>query len=220
LRSRVAAIFDVDGTLFNNPSTERRFIKYLFQRGKFPLKAYLNFLLGAIILLPKGISTVLKGNKYYLRGWSVEETEEILKEFFETLMVPVLQNEVGERVRWHQKEGHLIFLLSGMPSFVLEKFGEYFCVEHLCGSRVKERGGKFLGPLENEHPYGGKKGEVVVRFAEENGVDLKASYGYGDHYTDRHFLKLVGHPVAVNPSKELERLAEREGWEVVWYQTK
>jgi len=220
LRSKVAAVFDVDGTLFNNPSTERRFIKYLFQRDKFPPKAYLNFLLGAIILLPKGISTVLKGNKYYLRGWSVEETEGILKQFFEALMVPALQNEVAERLRWHQKEGHLIFLLSGMPSFVLEKFGEYFCVEHLCGSRVKERGGKFLGPLENEHPYGGKKGEVVVRFAEENGVDLKASHGYGDHYTDRHFLKLVGHPVAVNPSKELEQLAEREGWEVVWYQTK
>ena len=73
MRSRVAAIFDVDGTLFNNPSTERRFIKYLLQRGKFPPKAYLNFLLGAIILLPKGISTVLKGNKYYLRGWSVED---------------------------------------------------------------------------------------------------------------------------------------------------
>jgi len=90
-------------------------------------------------------------------------------------------------------------------------------VEHLYGSKVKERGERFLGPLENEHPFGREKGEAVVRFAEENGVDLEASYGYGDHYTDRHFLKLVGHPVAVNPSEELKRLAQRQGWEVVRY---
>jgi HAD superfamily hydrolase (TIGR01490 family) len=217
LTRSIAAIFDVDGTLFRSPSTERRLVKYLRGRGRFPVTAFLNFLWGALVLSPKGISTVLKGNKYYLRGWSVKDTREVLEEFFGAVIVPLLDNTVADRLRWHQRRGHLIFLLSGMPTFILRQYAGYFGVEHWCGSEVVEKDGRFLGPLENEHPYGEQKGEVVLRFAQENGVDLEASYGYGDHYTDRHFMSLLGHPVAVNPSGEFERLAESRGWKVVRY---
>ena len=41
--------------------------------------------------------------------------------------------------------------------------------------------------------------QLVNRFA----VDLDASYSYGDTTGDLSMLKIVGHPVAVNPIKKL-----------------
>src|SRR5260370_35628858 len=50
--------------------------------------------------------------------------------------------------------------------------------------------------------------------AREHDIDLEASYAYSDSVTDEPMLRVVGHPVAVNPDKELGRLARAEDWEV------
>ena len=42
----------------------------------------------------------------------------------------------------------------------------------------------------------------------------RASYAYSDSITDEPMLRVVGHPVAVNPDRELAKLAQAEGWEI------
>ncbi len=48
-------------------------------------------------------------------------------------------------------------------------------------------------------------------------LDLAASAAYSDSATDEPMLAAVGHPVAVNPDKELLRTARERGWEVRWF---
>ena len=50
--------------------------------------------------------------------------------------------------------------------------------------------------------------------AERDGLDLEASYAYSDSGTDAPMLEAVGNPVAVNPDRELRRLAEKRGWQI------
>ena len=54
--------------------------------------------------------------------------------------------------------------------------------------------------------------------AEEEGIDLAASYAYSDSESDLPMLRLVGHPVAVNPDGELGRVAAAEGWEILRFE--
>ena len=42
-----------------------------------------------------------------------------------------------------------------------------------------------------------------------------ASTAYSDSHTDLPFLEAVGNPVAVNPDRELRRIAEERGWPVL-----
>ena len=44
-----------------------------------------------------------------------------------------------------------------------------------------------------------------------------ASYAYSDSATDIPMLEAVGHPVAVNPDRELARVAAEREWEVRWF---
>jgi hypothetical protein len=50
------------------------------------------------------------------------------------------------------------------------------------------------------------------------GLDLAGSYAYSDSITDLPMLDLVGHPVAVNPDRELARIARDRDWEVRYFQ--
>ena len=51
--------------------------------------------------------------------------------------------------------------------------------------------------------------------AELTGIDVGASTAYSDSHTDLPFLEAVGRPVAVNPDRELRRIAEERGWPVL-----
>ena len=57
--------------------------------------------------------------------------------------------------------------------------------------------------------HGEHKAAAVRELAAERGYDLDASTAYSDSHTDLPFLEAVGKPVAVNPDRELRRVAGR-----------
>src|SRR5436305_5351749 len=56
------------------------------------------------------------------------------------------------------------------------------------------------------------------QLAQREGIDLAASYAYSDSASDLPMLRAVGHPVAVNPDRELLEVARREGWQVLRFE--
>src|ERR1700741_2972369 len=60
---RVAAFFDIDGTLMAGPSLERRFLAMLRYRHAFAPRNYFSWVAHAIRLAPKGIGTIVHANK-------------------------------------------------------------------------------------------------------------------------------------------------------------
>src|SRR5258708_34889556 len=68
MSGRVAAFFDLDGTLMPLPSLEQRFFRILRYRGEIPLKNYFLWLREAMRLLPRGTSAAMHANKMYLKG--------------------------------------------------------------------------------------------------------------------------------------------------------
>src|SRR5436853_7317364 len=66
--ARIAAFFDLDGTLMPLPSLERRFFRMLRKRHEIPLKNYFLWLGEVLQLLPRGITALAHTNKMYLKG--------------------------------------------------------------------------------------------------------------------------------------------------------
>ncbi|MGZ8567025.1 MAG: HAD family hydrolase, partial [Actinomycetota bacterium] len=71
---------------------------------------------------------------------------------------------------------------------------------------------RYTGELEF-YAYGEQKAHAIRQLAARVGLDLSGSFAYSDSITDVPMLEAVGHPVAVNPDKELRTLAEERGWE-------
>jgi len=73
--------------------------------------------------------------------------------------------------------------------------------------------GRYTGGLEF-YAYGEQKAEAVRKIASRVGIDLSRSYAYSDSVTDLPMLEAVGEPVAVNPDKDLRRIAEERDWQI------
>ena len=62
------------------------------------------------------------------------------------------------------------------------------------------------------------KARAIEALAEREGIDLASSYAYSDSESDLPMLQLVGHPVAVNPDRELAQVARDHGWQVLRFE--
>ena len=132
--ARVAAFFDLDGTLMPGPSLERRFFRLLRDRREIPLGNYFLWLREALKLLPHGMSRAAQGNRVYLAGVkSFEESStgnpsdssgregghqdggqaSELPKHNRRSPVPRFFEEGVERVACHAMLGHRIVIVSG-----------------------------------------------------------------------------------------------------------
>jgi phosphoserine phosphatase len=83
------------------------------------------------------------------------------------------------------------------------------------GVRSEVRDGVYTGRPDGPFTYREGKPVAMREVAEREGIDLGESYAYSDSESDLPMLRCVGHPVAVNPDAELERVARAEGWRII-----
>jgi len=237
---RVAAFFDIDGTLVARPSLERRFFARLRYRNAIPLKNYLLWLAQAVRLAPQGIQTMLHANKLYLRGVSVRAFKESYQRQGQPPRrgsgraekpVPRFFCDAVEQIAWHAEQGHAIVLVSGTLAPLAEEVALAVVLRlavrgiaasvAVCATRLEEREGRWTGRIVGNAMFGEAKGRAVRQMAAEKGFELAQSCAYGDCVSDRWMLEAVGRASVVNPAWRLERLARRRGWSVLrWAERK
>ncbi|HEX5502431.1 MAG TPA: HAD-IB family hydrolase [Thermomicrobiales bacterium] len=213
-RGCIAAIFDVDRTLLPGTTTERLFLRYLVMRRHYGPRAAL----ATIRLLARharlGPFHALRQHRPYLRGWEVARMDALGADAFAATIAPRLAPLGVARVGEHLAAGHLTALLSGSLPFLLAPLARRLGVAHVIVAPLEVVDGAYTGELAGEHAYAATKARLADRFAREHGADLADAYAYADHHTDAALLALCGHPVCVNPTAKLRRLAARRGWPV------
>lgn len=122
--------------------------------------------------------------------------------------------EARDQVNWHRDQGHRVVLLTGGLLEMVTPLGELLNADEVMASRCRVAGGRFTGELESGPLGGPAKAEAAEEWARQSDVCLSGSYAYADDMSDLPLLELVGHPVAVNPERKLERLARSRGWPV------
>jgi HAD superfamily hydrolase (TIGR01490 family) len=126
---------------------------------------------------------------------------------------------LGE-IEMHKAAGRKVVLVSGGLEPVLRPLADRLGADLIArnleadGDRLTGGFGDFplLDPGSKRHPQAIGKALAIQRHAELAGIDLATSHAYGDSRNDIEMLRLVGHPVAVNPDKALDRAAKSMGW--------
>jgi HAD superfamily hydrolase (TIGR01490 family) len=148
------------------------------------------------------------------RGWDQARVRAIVRETLEEVIDPIVYEEAIALLREHQAQGRRVYLVTASPEEIVEPLAGYLDVDGYIGTRSRiDENGRYAGEIEF-YAYGPHKAEAILDVATREGIDLAASYAYSDSATDIPMLEVVGHPVAVNPDRELARTALARGWEV------
>lgn len=149
------------------------------------------------------------------RGWERETIAALVADTLTDVIDPIVYAEALELIHEHRAAGRLVFLVSASPEEIVKPLGVYLGVDRVIASRARlDDLGRYTGEVDF-YAYGPYKAEAVEAVAAEEGLDLSACYAYSDSITDLPLLRTVGHPFAVNPDRDLARVAKLEGWPVL-----
>lgn len=99
---------------------------------------------------------------------------------------------------------------------ITSPIGRLLEVDRVLATELVVCEGCYTGEIA-DYMFGERKGQAIRELAEQEGVDLTASYGYSDSVTDLPLLSSLGHPSAVNPDRHLRRAAGGAGTRVAHF---
>lgn len=152
-------------------------------------------------------------------GISVAQLDEVGRELLPKLVASV-RPESRKLVKMHGEAGRDTWIVSASPQEIVARLSEALGMTGAIGTQGKVVDGHYTDELEGPFVYGEGKAEAVAALAADHGYDLELCYAYSDSASDLPMLKLVGHPVTVNPDGHLEEVAYEMGWPIVIFARK
>ncbi len=132
-------------------------------------------------------------------------------------VLPRLYPQMLEIAYEHQDAGRPIFICTAASQEIAELMAIVLTFDGAIGSVSEVLDGEYTGREGGPFTYREGKAQAIRELAAREDIDLAASYAYTDSESDLPMLRLVGHPVAVNPDAELRRIAREEGWDVLTF---
>ena len=215
---RPAAFFDLDKTIIAKSSTlafSRSFYHGgLISRGSVLRSAYAQF----VYLVGGADHDQMEKMRDFLSelcaGWDVQTVREIVADTLHNIVDPLVYDEAVSLIEDHHLAGRDVIIVSTSGSEVVEPIGEMLGADRVIATRMEVEDGKYTGGI-SFYAYADNKAAAMRELADSVGYDLDRSYAYSDSATDVHMLEAVGHPCAVNPDRELRRVASSKGWPIL-----
>lgn len=212
-----AAFFDLDKTIISRSSSlalsRPMYRAGMVTRGQLVRGAYAQIVYALVGADEKKMDRLKEGMLQLTRGWEQNEVGRLVRDVLVEVIDPFVYQEALDLMELHRSEGRLLCVVSSSPEEVVRPLARHFGVEDVLATRARIEDGRYTGELEF-YCYGEAKAEAIRSLAGERGIDLGSSYAYSDSATDLPMLRAVGHPVAVNPDRELRKEAEAGGWDI------
>jgi len=130
-------------------------------------------------------------------------------------VLPRLYPQMLARAYAHQDEGVDVYIVTAASQEMADLLAHVLSFDGGLGSRSEVVDGRYTGRPAG--PFNYREGKVLSmrELALREGIDLTASYAYSDSESDLPMLRAVGHPVVVNPDRDLRQIALQERWEVL-----
>lgn len=216
---KTAAFFDFDDTLIDTNSSKIGF-KWLYDNNLVSKRFLLKTILLGLFYKIRLVSDIRMSNsliKFY-KGKKLEFFAKQADEFYENLLKPRLVPKILKKVEDHKKQGHFLVIVSGSIRYYLEPVAKDLGFDKIICTELEEGpDGILTGKPIGKICIDDYKKELALNLVEKENIDLKSSFAYGDNESDIQLLKLVGNPIAVQPSPKLRKLAQKNNWQILNY---
>lgn len=218
--ARAAAFFDLDKTIIAKSST-LAFSKSFQAGGLISRRAVLRSAYAQFVYLVGGadhdqMEKMRQFMSQMCTGWDVDTVKEIVAETLHSIVEPLVYDEAVSLIEEHHLAGREVIIVSTSGSEVVSPIGQMLGADRVIATRMQVADGKYTGEIDY-YAYAETKAEAIRELAAEAGYDLARCYAYSDSVTDVPMLEAVGHPHAVNPDKELRRVAREHDWPVLLF---
>jgi len=185
------AVFDFDGTIYRGDSFSA-FIRYTHSGVK-GWMAYLKCLPWLLLYLLGAYPNHRAKERLFstlYKGYPAKTLEQKGHAFAIQMLPNGCYPKAIDTIRWHQKQGHQLYLLTASSDIWLKAWAAQFDMI-VMGTKWEVVNGQYTGHIEGQNCYGTEKRRRLEELIQRLKPDQV--YGYGDHPSDRAFLDLTTH---------------------------
>ncbi|KAJ53518.1 HAD superfamily hydrolase (TIGR01490 family) [Clostridium tetanomorphum] len=205
---KVAAFFDIDGTLYREGLITEVFKKLIKCEIIKPERWY-NEVRPEYIKWDRREGNydnyLLKMAKIYteaIKGLHRYQVEFIAKNVVEQKGDRVY-TFTRDRIKWHKSKGHIVITISGSPIELVKEMSLKHGFDDYRGTiYAMDENEMYTGEVIPMWDSVSKK-KAIEKLTKQYDIDLENSYAYGDTAGDFSMFKMIKYPVCVNPTKEL-----------------
>ena len=168
-----------------------------YKQGELDIKAYLDF---ACSVLAK---------------FSLEELYAYRKEFMETVIEPLILPRARQLVTQHKEAGDFLLVITSTIEFITAPIVQSLGIDTLIAPDPEIRNNRYTGNIVGIPSFAEGKVTRLKQWLEGVDLDLGGSFFYTDSHNDLPLLRLVDHPVAVDPDEKLRAEAEKKQWKII-----
>lgn len=205
---RRAAFFDIDGTLYREgliTEVFKKFVKYelvdsskwyddvkpSFMRYDRRQGEYDDYLVKMIGIYKKTLVGLDQVHILHIADKVIDQKGERVYSF------------TRDEIMRHKAENNLVFAVSGSPLELVTAMAKKYDFDDCRGTEyITDENGLYTGEVIPMWDHVSKQ-KAIEELTLKYDIDLSESYAYGDTTGDFTMFELVGHPYAINPTREL-----------------
>jgi HAD superfamily hydrolase (TIGR01490 family) len=213
-----AAFFDLDRTLLRR-SSALALAGSFRERGLISRRQLAKAAAWQLLFVMRGASheavqRAAEDGLIVLRGFTPAAMRRLVADAMEPVLQPLVYAEPLHLVEQHRERGEPVFIVSATLQEIVEGIADELGFDGALGTICEVVDGVYTGRAVRAL-HAENKAASLRELASERGFDLSQSTAYSDSHTDLPFLEAVGKPVAVNPDRELRRIADERDWPVL-----
>jgi len=207
------AFFDLDHTILRINSGEailrRAYKNGMLSFGRL-MRAYCLAIMYKLKLIDSSAIIIKLGR--WLAKSKVSDIETLCNEIVEKDLIPAIHPEIIDEIKKHKEQGaHLVILSSALDS-ICSPIAKHLGMNTVICSELEVVNQYYTGRPVGKYCLKEEKVHRMNLYLQSNNYTREDSYYYGDSIDDLPVLKSVGHPVCINPDKNLEKIAREKDW--------
>lgn len=192
----------------------------MYKRGFFTKKDISNFIVSNLRYRLSGVEKseeIAKAQQAaceFFRGHDVLEIEKMGLEVYDEYVSPALWAGTIDIANEHLSAGREVWLVTATPKDLAELIAKRLGFTGALGTVAETKDGLYTGKLIGQLLHGPNKAVAIRELANQEGIDLSASYAYSDSHHDIPLLEAVGNPRVINPDSLLQTYANKKHWQI------
>jgi HAD superfamily hydrolase (TIGR01490 family) len=211
------AIFDLDNTLIADDS-DYLWGQFLVDQGivdknhyeSANAKFYDDYKQGTLDIvefLHFSLKPLAEHNPEQLYQWRAQFIKEVIK--------PLMLQPAQQLIDKHRDRGDTLLVITATNRFVTEPIVGLYGIENLLATTPEFIDGRYTGGFNGIPCFQEGKVKLLDSWLTDSAETMQGSWFYSDSHNDLPLLKLVDHPVAVDPDEKLTEFANAANWPII-----
>lgn len=211
------AIFDLDNTLIGGDS-DYLWGKFLCNNGYVDREIHSTEHERYYRDYKAGVLDIRKFLEFQLQPLTNVEPEILSarrKQYIDEMIRPILLDKAGDLIADHRQQGHVLLIITATNRFITEPIAELLDIKNLIASEAEIKNGHYTGKPAGIPSYAAGKITRLQSWLEEHNYQPDETWFYSDSHNDLPLLRMVDHPVAVDPDEILKKESKKNNWPVI-----